>query len=98
MRLRLHPDAELDVQRAALFYEERAGRALANALLDEYERALGGLLLHPLMGSVVEGGLRRIPLKGFPYSIFYEPVAQEVRVMALAHQSRRPGYWLERKL
>ncbi|MEY2341971.1 hypothetical protein AB4090_07650 [Acidithiobacillus sp. IBUN Pt1247-S3] len=36
-------------------------------------------------------------MKHFPYSIIYTLAAQEIQVLAVAHQSRSPGYWRKRK-
>jgi plasmid stabilization system protein ParE len=43
------------------------------------------------------GSLRRVSLHRFPYNLIYYVSAGEVRVIALAHQRRRPGYWAHRK-
>ena len=32
----------------------------------------------------------------FPFVIFFEDRQEEVRVLAIAHGKRRPGYWLRR--
>jgi len=36
-------------------------------------------------------------LRRFPYSIIYYTKAEELRVVALAHHSRKPEYWTGRK-
>jgi plasmid stabilization system protein ParE len=43
-------------------------------------------------------GVRRVLVKGFPYAVLYTVVAGDgaVRVVAVAHQARRPGYWRAR--
>lgn len=51
----------------------------------------------PGLGPVWRGTTRRFPLRRFPYSIIYQLKPDEIRVIALAHQSRRPGYWRGRK-
>ena len=33
----------------------------------------------------------------FPYALFYSLYAQEVRILAVAHQRRRPFYWEDRR-
>ena len=39
---------------------------------------------------------RKYVLKRFPYLIFYVDYPDRIRVLAVAHTSRRPGYWKTR--
>ena len=48
--------------------------------------------LSPYPGKAGAAGAQRIILKRFPYDMY----AAELVVIAVAHQSRRPGYWRER--
>jgi hypothetical protein len=48
------------------------------------------------MGSPVEGGVRRVLLKIFPYQLIYRVDGDEIRVFAVAHVRRRPGHWRRR--
>ena len=48
------------------------------------------------IGSPVEGAARRIILKTFPYQLVYRVEGDEVRIYAVAHLKRRPGYWTTR--
>ena len=51
----------------------------------------------PLVPHVsVELGVRRRLLKKFPYAVVFMVVAGEIRVIALAHGRRLPGYWRRR--
>jgi len=38
---------------------------------------------------------RALPSR-FPYAVFFHVVGEEAVVVAVAHTSRRPGYWLDR--
>ncbi|WP_239190188.1 type II toxin-antitoxin system RelE/ParE family toxin [Candidatus Nitrotoga sp. HW29] len=40
---------------------------------------------------------RSLPLHGFPYSLIYRLQDNTVCVIAIAHHSRRPGYWVGRR-
>ena len=35
-------------------------------------------------------------VKGFPFNVVYRPSETEILIVAIAHQSRQPGYWLAR--
>jgi toxin ParE1/3/4 len=40
---------------------------------------------------------RRAVVSRFPYALFFHVVEDEAVVVAVAHTSRRPGYWLGRR-
>jgi toxin ParE1/3/4 len=90
------PEAERELIDGALFYAKEASPELGLAFIEEFERAVGVLCTYPRLGPVWRGTTRRFPLRRFPYSIIYQVKPGEVRVIALAHQRRRPGYWLRR--
>lgn len=92
----LHPDAETDLQEAAEFYRKQAGNQLALAFVDEFERSVKLLLEHPQLGPIWRNGRRRMVMRRFPYSVIYHVVDEQIRVLAVAHHSRRPGYWQDR--
>jgi hypothetical protein len=35
-------------------------------------------------------------LPRFPYGVVFVELTKEVRIVAVAHAKRRPGYWLDR--
>lgn len=43
-----------------------------------------------------ELSIRRALLPRFPYALVFMELPPEVRVLAVAHLKRRPGYWLNR--
>lgn len=93
----LHPEAESDLREAAEYYRERAGATITQAFFGDFEHSMSLLLEHPLLGAPCLQDKRRLVMRRFPYSIVYAIAAQEIQVMAVAHQSRRPGYWRKRK-
>ena len=40
--------------------------------------------------------VRRARVAGFPYSVAFVELEHELRVIAIAHDKRKPGYWLKR--
>ena len=97
MKYSFHPEAEQDLREAAEYYKERASTALSQALFTEFEHSIQLLMQHPLLGAPKLHGKRRLVMKHFPYSVIYEVAEKEIRVMAVAHHSRRPGFWRKRK-
>lgn len=69
---------------------------LVEAFVTEFSRV--AVLLHdcPELGMRWQGDFRRLPLCRFPYSIVYHVGTRALHIVALAHQSRRAGYWLRR--
>lgn len=90
------PEAEQELIAGALHHASEANTELALAFIAEFERALGVLCSYPRLGAVWRGTTRRFPLRRFPFSIIYQVKPQEVRIVALAHQRREPGYWRDR--
>ncbi len=41
-------------------------------------------------------GVRRKVLARFPYSLLYLEGPDYIRIVAVMHHRRRPGYWVER--
>ena len=98
MNYSLHPEAQADLRDAAEFYRNRAGNSLSQSFLAEFEQSINILLQHPGLGSPWRRrGRRRYLMKRFPYSLAYTVSAEEIHILAIAHQSRRPGYWRGRK-
>jgi hypothetical protein len=50
----------------------------------------------PVPGIVTTKGARRVLLRRYPYSIVFYERTNEIVIMAFAHCSRAPGYWLSR--
>jgi plasmid stabilization system protein ParE len=90
-------EAERELIDGALFYAREANAELGLAFIAEFEHSLGVLCTYPRLGPVWRGNTRRFPLRRFPYTVIYQLKPGEVRVIALAHQNRRPGYWRGRK-
>lgn len=41
-------------------------------------------------------GLGVVLVRRFPFGVIYQPRGEQLVVIAVAHQRRRPGYWLRR--
>jgi toxin ParE1/3/4 len=84
------PAAEEEFLDAVARYEA-ARNGLGGEFLAEVERATRRIAFFPKHGSPYFAGTRRIVLRRFPYSVVYD--ADELLVVAVAHQRRLPGYW-----
>ena len=98
--VRTEPEAGEELLEAARWYESRR-----RGLGMEFPAAIGAAVelikQHPDGGSPVPGvkdevPARRLVLRRFPYSVVFLELKTEIRILALAHHRRRPGYWSER--
>lgn len=91
------PEADRELTDSALYYAREADTALGLAFIAAFERALDLLCSNPQLGATWRNERRRFPLPRFPYSIVYYIKGEELRVIAIAHHARKPGYWSSRK-
>lgn len=96
-QISLSEEAQADADSAIDWYIEEGAFVAADDFINEIERALGLLRQFPAMGERSANKARSFPLHGFPYSLIYHLQADVVRVIAVAHHSRRPAYWAGRR-
>jgi len=97
VKLVVVPPALGELHDAAAFYSESANIELGLAFVAEFERTVNVILANPTLGLIFRGNRRRYLLRRFPYSVIYQVTSNELRVIAVAHHRRRPGYWAGRK-
>jgi ParE toxin of type II toxin-antitoxin system, parDE len=92
-----HFEAAAELEEHAAWYEERRS-GLGDEFVAEVLGTLDQLTKQPTLGSIVSvaAQARRIPLASFPLSLIYLVRGDLVFLVAVAHMSRRPGYWRER--
>jgi plasmid stabilization system protein ParE len=98
--VRLFPEAVTELAEAADWYAARRP-GLEVDFLAQVERILLVIERSPasfprLLGLSVDLVIRRALLPRFPYAVVFIDLGTEVRVLAVAHAKRRPGYWLNR--
>ena len=101
MRVDLHPEARAEFRSGALWYEERR-----DGLGDEFIVAVTTILQHigaapesfPMWPGTrqTEPVIRKAVVERFPYLIAFEQHEGFAVVLGIAHQKRRPLYWLAR--
>jgi toxin ParE1/3/4 len=91
-----HPAAEAEFLESVGFYESRV-QGLGTAFIDEFEVAVDLVCESPKQWQVErQPNIRRAPLHRFPFSIVYREKLSKVQILAVAHDRRRPQYWLGR--
>ncbi len=96
MRIVFHPEAEREVVAHEQWYRERSEVAAQGFLL-ELDAALRAVAESPARWPVHARGERRYVLPRYPFSLLYRVRNDMVFIAAVAHQSRRVGYWRNRK-
>jgi plasmid stabilization system protein ParE len=94
--IRFHRLAAREYQHAQAWYARRSP-GVAQHFRDEVRRVIQRIETAPDQGSIYRGAYRWMRLHGLPYLIYYGPISPtDIVLYALAHASRRPGYWLRR--
>ena len=91
----LHPEAEAEVDAAALVYESQQN-GLSTSFVAAVERAVTFLRTYPEAGAPIEHPFRRVLVRRFPYAVIYRIDPDGAFILAVAHASCRSGYWRHR--
>jgi len=92
MKSRFHELASAELDEAVAYYDRRT-EGLGDLLLAEVRAAVGYIEQYPEGSPVIARGVRRKILAKFPFDLFYVVSETEISIVAVAHESRRPGYW-----
>jgi toxin ParE1/3/4 len=98
--LRFDSEAEAEL-RAAISWYERERPGLGDEFWAEVQETLALIDEHHEIGGRVarvrvRGIARRLLVRRFPYFVVYRNRGDFIEIVAIAHQSRRPGYWRSR--
>lgn len=93
--MRFHPDIASEVKASFVWYQEKSN-GLGDDFLDELESAYQEINELPRTWSLFQNGFRRFMLSRFPFSVIYREHDELIYVVAVMHNSRKPGYWLHR--
>ena len=99
-RVRFEDEADAEYRLAGRWYEERREQ-LGMEFFDAVDAAIDQILDLPRSGSPVprmptDLPVRRIAVKRFPYHVVYLETTAQIRILAIAHDRRKPGYWKTR--
>ena len=97
MRIVWQAQAQIELDAAIDYYYFQASIAVATDFRNEVERVIKLLCTHTKLGIRVRHGARRLILTGYPFDLIYRETQDSIVIVALAHQRRRPGYWVGRR-
>jgi len=95
MDLEFFEDALVEVDEDRAWYRHRSESAEAG-FLRELDHAIQQVTDAPTQWPHYLAGTRRYVLPTYPYSLVYFIEDAVIRVVAVAHDKRRPGYWRKR--
>jgi toxin ParE1/3/4 len=96
-RVRFEDEADDEYREAARWYESRR-LGLGLEFLDAVDAAIAQVVRFPAAGEPVprvpqDLPVRRCAVTRFPYHVVYLDTADAIRILAIAHDRRKPGYW-----
>jgi plasmid stabilization system protein ParE len=100
MNFTIHPEADEEIDRAAVRYERRQlglGLAFVAAVREAYARLQQDPGLQPPADDAPPGyEVRNALLRRFPYRVVFLVESSDLTILAVAHFRRRAGYWHSR--
>ena len=97
MRMQFAQGARVEFAAAIRRYAREAGVAQARAFRAEVHHMQTLIAMHPDIGAPTVIGCRYMVLDRFPFSLVYRHTTDTLTIVAIAHHSRRPGYWAGRR-
>ena len=94
--IRYHHEARLELLHEIAYYtaiSRRLGESFDKAIEAAEHRAAE----FPELGSPYKHGTRRVFPKKFPFSVVYVATDNEIFILAIAPDSRKPGHWKARR-
>lgn len=77
----------------ALAYYGRISPNLHTRLMNELKTTLARIAQAPSRWQKIDAGIRKLAMDRFPYAVLYQDEEAEIRIVAIAHFKREPGYW-----
>ena len=98
--VRFEDEADAEYREAGRWYDAKQA-GLGVEFFDEVDATVRRILDFPQSGERVrrlprELSVRRLAVARFPYHVVYLEPTTELRLLAIAHDRRRPGYWKKR--
>ncbi len=93
MNFRFLTPALSEISDASEYYENEVS-GLGIDFIDEVDSTIHRILKYPRAWSKISDEFRHCNLRRFPYTIIYhQPQENEVLIVSVFHQSRKPNSW-----
>ena len=99
MNLKILELASLEIEDGKEYYNLQKD-GLGDDFKEDIKAAINNIISFPNLYPKLEYNLRRVLLHRFSYSIFYfiDNEADIIIVLSVAHQRRKPYYWISNRL
>jgi len=94
MKLRILELAALEIADGQEYYNLQQPK-LGDSFKNDVQMAIDNIVSSPELYPQIDDNLRRCVLHRFPYSIFYAIDNETIVILSVAHQRRKPYYWVE---
>lgn len=88
--------ASHEMREAAQWYNKHEA-GVGEEFLAEVDRAIDRLLFDPSARPTAGRDVHRQPVDRFPFDLLYRIQTEHIEIVAVAHHSRKPGYWQRRR-
>ena len=95
MRVIFTKIARQELEDAVRYYELEYSE-LGHRFKEEVRKAALRIAEYPQAWSIERGDVRKCLLHKFPYKLMYSVEKDHILVIAVAHQHRKPDYWVGR--
>lgn len=95
--LYFHPEVGLEITESFRWYEAIT-QGLDDDFISELDSAYDAIVNLAVTWPIFKKGFRRYILTRFPFAVIYKQLGDEIYVVAVMHQSRKPNYWSNRVL
>jgi plasmid stabilization system protein ParE len=93
--IQFHPEVIEEIKGSYDWYESKVV-GLGNKFLEELESGYLSIQTFPNMWANFQYGFKRYLLVNFPFSILYKVTTEQIIIIAIMHNSRKPNYWIDR--
>jgi plasmid stabilization system protein ParE len=95
VKARLSSAAESEIAESVRFYFKESLYA-ASAFMDEIDEATVLIEQQPTLYPIYFEDVRVKHLDRFPFSVFYSIGQDDIYILSVAHNSRKPDFWKNR--
>jgi toxin ParE1/3/4 len=93
--IRYHPEAAAELEEADEWFRSR-DQQLAAKWRAAARTTIESIAESPTLWAPDRTGIREVLIRPFDYKIVYLVRLEAIEIVAIAHTSRRPGYWRKR--
>lgn len=88
--------AEDDMHEIFEHYKKTVSESKGDHFLDACESVFGKILLFPEIGYQLLPSVRKVPVTGYSYSIYYRVGRHTINIFGVIHQKRDSYHWKQR--